>query len=53
MTFRVGPLSRALADNRDRIPEVAVAVRKAVEPFVTPNGVFMPAAVWIVQARHG
>jgi|HubBroStandDraft_2_1064218.scaffolds.fasta_scaffold66448_3 SAM-dependent methyltransferase len=53
MTFRVGPLSRALAENRDRIPEVAVAVRKAVEPFVTPNGVFMPAAVWIVQARHG
>ena len=53
MTFRVGQLSRALAENRDRIPEVAVAVRKAVEPFVTPDGVFMPAAVWIVQARHG
>jgi SAM-dependent methyltransferase len=53
MTFRVGPLSRALAENRDRIPDVAVAVRGAVEPFDTPAGVFMPAAVWIVQARHG
>lgn len=53
MTFRVGPLSRALAENRDRIPDVAVAVRQAIQPFETPAGVFMPAAVWIVQAKHG
>ena len=51
MTFRVGPLGRALAENRDRIPAVAEAVRRAVTPYDTAGGVFMPSAVWIVQAR--
>jgi SAM-dependent methyltransferase len=51
LTFRVGPLGRALADNRDRIPAVAEAVKQAITPYETPTGVFMPSAVWIVQAR--
>jgi len=51
LTFRVGPLGRALLDHRDRVPVVAEAVRKAIEPYATPNGVFMPAAVWMVEAR--
>jgi SAM-dependent methyltransferase len=51
MTFRVGPLGRALAEHRDRIPVVAEAVKKAVAPYATDAGVFMPSAVWIVQAR--
>jgi len=51
MTFRVGPLGRALAENRDRIPAVAEAVKRAVTPYDTADGVFMPSAVWIVQAR--
>jgi len=53
LTFRVGPLGRALAENRDRIPAVADAVRRVVTPYATPNGVFMPAAVWIVRATAG
>jgi SAM-dependent methyltransferase len=53
LTFRVGPLSRALAENRDRVPAVADAVREAVRPYATASGVFMPSAVWIVQARVG
>jgi SAM-dependent methyltransferase len=51
MTFRVGPLGRALAENRDQIPAVAEAVRQAITAYDTPNGVFMPSAVWILQAR--
>ncbi|HZZ90712.1 MAG TPA: methyltransferase domain-containing protein [Caulobacteraceae bacterium] len=51
LTFRVGPLGRALLDHRDRVPVVAEAVRKAIEPYATPDGVFMPSAVWMVQAR--
>jgi SAM-dependent methyltransferase len=50
MTFRVGPLGRALAENRDRIPAVAAAVKTAITPYATASGVFMPSAVWIVQA---
>jgi SAM-dependent methyltransferase len=53
LTFRVGPLGRALIDHRDRVPAVAEAVRKAIAPYETPAGVFMPAAVWIVRARAG
>jgi SAM-dependent methyltransferase len=53
LTFRVGPLGRALAENRDRVPAVADAVRRVVTPYATPNGVFMPAAVWIVRAGAG
>lgn len=51
LTFRVGPLGRALTEHRDLVPAVAEAVRRAVTPYNTANGVFMPSAVWIVQAR--
>jgi SAM-dependent methyltransferase len=50
LTFRVGPLGRALAENRDKVPAVADAVREAIRPYDTANGVLMPAAVWIVRA---
>ena len=53
LTFRVGPLGRALAENRDKVPSVADAVREAIRPYDTPNGVLMPAAVWIVRASAG
>jgi SAM-dependent methyltransferase len=53
LTFRVGPLGRALAENRDQIPAVAEAVRKAVTPYDGGKGVFMPAAAWIVRAKAG
>jgi SAM-dependent methyltransferase len=51
LTFRVGPLSRALAENRDRVPSVAEAVRKVITPYATAKGVFMPSATWIVRAK--
>lgn len=53
LTFRVGPLARALADNRDRVGVVAESVRSALMPYQTAEGVMMPAAVWIVEARAG
>jgi SAM-dependent methyltransferase len=53
LTFRVGPLGRALAENRDKVPAVADAVREAIRPYETPQGVLMPAAVWIVRANAG
>ena len=53
LAFRVGPLGRALQETPNRTPEVAEAVKAAITPFDTPNGVLMPAAVWIVQARAG
>ena len=52
MTFRVGPLGMALRDNPDRVAPVAEAVRKALAPYDGPDGVKLPAAVWIVQAMR-
>jgi len=33
--------------------EAAPLVRAALEPYVTPDGVAMEAAVWVVRAQHG
>ena len=51
LTFRIGPLGAALREHPDRVDPVCETVRAALVPFQTPNGVFMPAAVWVVQAR--
>ena len=51
MAFRVGPLGAALRDNPALAPTIAEAVRRAILSHETPAGVFMPAAVWIVQGR--
>lgn len=53
LAFRVGPLGRALAANPEARESVIDAVRGAIEPYVTDEGVKMPAAVWIVTARNG
>lgn len=53
LTFRVGPLGAALRDDPGLQPTVAAAVRKAVSAYETPDGIFMPASVWIVTARAG
>jgi SAM-dependent methyltransferase len=49
----IGPAAAAM---RDAPPEqrvaVAGAVREAVAPFLTPHGVRMPSAAWIVTARR-
>jgi len=51
LTFRVGPLGRALKDNPASAPLAVDAVRATLKRFETPRGVMMPAAVWIVQAN--
>jgi SAM-dependent methyltransferase len=50
LAFRVGPLGAALRDKPERVSAVAEAVRRAVTAYDTPDGVKMPAAVWIVRA---
>ena len=51
MALRVGPLGLALRENPRLAPVVADAVRQTLAGYDTPDGVLMPAAVWIVQAR--
>jgi SAM-dependent methyltransferase len=51
LAFRVGPLGAVLREQPDLASTVAGAVRAALSGYVTPSGVLMPAAVWIVQAR--
>ncbi|HEY2661678.1 MAG TPA: class I SAM-dependent methyltransferase [Caulobacteraceae bacterium] len=53
LTFRIGPLGAALRANPERSDAVVAAVRAAVAAYDTTQGVLMPAAVWIVQARNG
>jgi len=50
LSFRVGPLGTALRENPHMAEPVAGAVRAALAPYETPDGVLMPAAVWIVRA---
>jgi hypothetical protein len=50
MNLRVGPLTGAMMERPDLIPVVGDAVRSAISPYLTPKGVLMPAAVWIVSA---
>jgi hypothetical protein len=52
LTLRVGPLGRILREIPRMADGVVDAVRRAIQPYDTPNGVFMPAAVWIVSARN-
>jgi SAM-dependent methyltransferase len=51
LTLKVGPLGSALRESPDLAQPVAAAVRTALEPYDTPDGVLMPAAVWLVSAR--
>jgi SAM-dependent methyltransferase len=52
--LQIGPMARALRDTpRDGIPQVAAAVREALSPHMTPHGVMLGYAAWIVSARSG
>ena len=51
LTFRVGPLGIALRERPDLAEVVAERVRAVLTRYETPDGVLMPAAVWIVTAR--
>ena len=50
LSFRVGPLGASVRENPHMAGPVGEAVRKALAPYETPNGVLAPAAVWIVRA---
>jgi SAM-dependent methyltransferase len=52
LALGVGPLGRALREHPELTDNVAVAVRNLLSKYVTPSGVLMPAAVWIVLARN-
>lgn len=50
LTLRVGPLGAALREHPERGGDIAAAVRESLAAYLTPTGVMMPAAVWIVSA---
>ncbi len=49
--LRVGPLGRLLREHPEHAARAVDAVRAALVPYVTPTGVLMPSATWIVTAR--
>jgi SAM-dependent methyltransferase len=53
LALSVGPLGAALREHPELADNVADAVRNILSKYITPNGVLMPAAVWIVLARNG
>ena len=52
LSLKVGPLGAALRGHPECADRAAGAVREALSQFITPNGVLMAAAVWIVLARN-
>jgi SAM-dependent methyltransferase len=52
LALQVGPLGRALRDTPDVADKVVGAVRETLARYVTPDGVRLASAVWIVSARR-
>ncbi len=52
LALRVGPLGRALREHPELSGKVTGAVREILSKYLTPGGVLMPSAVWIVRARN-
>lgn len=50
LALNLGPLGAALRENPERAEMVVGVVRDLLSKYATPNGVLMPAAVWIVAA---
>jgi SAM-dependent methyltransferase len=50
--LQMGPTAAALREAADPtlMPRVTDAVREALAPYVTPRGIYMPSASWIVTA---
>jgi hypothetical protein len=46
-------LGSALRENPDHAEAAMGVVRDALSAYLTPEGVLMPAAVWIVSAVNG
>ncbi len=52
LALRVGPLGRALREHPELSGKVTGAVRAVLSKYLTPGGVLMPSAVWIVRAQN-
>ncbi|PWT90364.1 MAG: SAM-dependent methyltransferase [Proteobacteria bacterium] len=53
LSLNMGPLGAALRQHPELKAVVADAVRDMLSVHLTPNGVVMPAAVWIVTGQSG
>ncbi len=51
LALRVGPLGSALREHPELSGKVTGTVRELLSKYLTPGGVLMPSAVWIVRAR--
>jgi SAM-dependent methyltransferase len=52
LALRVGPLGSGLRESPHLVPIVAPLVREVLSRYLTPDGVRMPASVWIVQGQN-
>jgi len=52
LALRLGPLGAALREHPELSRKVASAVRAVLSKYLTPGGVLMPSAVWIVRAYN-
>jgi SAM-dependent methyltransferase len=52
LALKLGPLGAAVREHPEYADRVRSAVRDSLSQFLTPHGVLMPAAVWIVLARN-
>ena len=51
-SFQIGPAARAMAGAPESLePALEAALREALAPFATPQGVFIPGAAFVVTAR--
>ncbi len=51
VALRVGPLGALLREAPDKADAVVGSIREALAPHMTPEGVRLPSATWIVRAR--
>ena len=51
--MRIGPLGAAVREHPELGDRVASAVRSALAPYASPNGVLLDSATWIANARAG
>ena len=52
LALRLGPLGAALREHPELSGKVAGAVRDLLSKYLTPGGVLVPSAVWIVRAQN-
>jgi SAM-dependent methyltransferase len=50
--LKVGPLGARLREQPEKTPAVVASLRQALAPYLTPDGVRLGSATWIVAARR-